>query len=1001
MRRSALLGFVTVLVWVWPSSAAAQLVLGPGQGCPSLVRLLEPAGIRAIQAYNPRHLGGANVAFGDVTGDGVADVITAAGPRGGPHVEVFNGVDLSLYYSFYAYNPGFIGGVQVAVGDVNGDGRADIITGAGPGGGPHVVVFNGANLSVLASFHAYDPRFSGGVNVAAGDVNGDGRADIITATGPGGGSHVQAFSGADLSRLASFQAYFSRFRGGVSVAAGDVNGDGRADIITGAGRTGGPHVEVFSGADMSLLASFYAFDPFFAGGVTVGAGDLSGDGRVDLIVGAGPGGPNEVRVFSGTDQSLLGTVTTPTISRCGVAVGALGDAAGVRITSADTVSFAVGTAGSFTVTTSGVPVPALTVSGLLPAGVSLVDHGDGTATLAGTPDAGTGGVYPLTFTASNGVAAPVEQSFTLTVTQAPAVTSASTTTFSIGAAGTFTVTATGFPLPTLTLGGASLPAGVTFVDNGNGTGTLSGTPAAGTGGSYALQVTAANGAGVDAVQAFTFTVSGIPAFTSANTATFTVGSAGTFTVATVATPTAAISVGGALPAGVTFVDNGDGTGALSGTPLAATSGTYPLTFTATNSVGTTTQSFTLIVQGGPAITSANATTFTAGGPGTFTVIGTGLPLPTLTVAGPLPAGVTFVDNGNGTGTLGGTPAPGSGGTYPLQITAANGVLPNATQNFTLTVVQAPVFTSAAATTFASGAAGSFTVTTVGIPQATLSVGALPGGVTFVDNLNGTGTLSGTPAAGTAGPHTLTFTATNGVGGPIMQTFTLTITETPVITSASSTTFALGAVSTFAVTTSGFPFPSLVQGGAALPSGVTFVDNGDGTGTLSGTPAAGTGGDYALTFTATNGSGSAVQNFTLTVAGSPRFTSAATTTFTVGTPGTFTVTAIGAPAPAITVSGTLPAGVTFVDNGGGSGTLSGTPAAGTGGTYALTFTAANGVLPDGTQAFTLMRQRRAGHHERRRHHVHGRKRRFVQRRDDRLPCPHGQRDGGDVTGRGRH
>ena len=134
--------------------------------------------------------------------------------------------------------------------------------------------------------------------------------------------------------------------------------------------------------------------------------------------------------------------------------------------------------------------------------------------------------------------------------------------------------------------------------------------------------------------------------------------------------------------------------------------------------------------------------------------------------------------------------------------------------------------------------------------------------------------------------------------------------------------------------------------------MTWVDNGDGTGTLSGTPEAGTGGDYALTFTATNGSGSAVQNFTLTVAGSPGFTSAATTTFTVGTPGTFTVTAIGAPPPAITVSGTLPAGVTFVDNGGGSGTLSGTPAAGTGGTYALTFTAANGVLPDGTQAFTL-------------------------------------------------
>ena len=79
-------------------------------------------------------------------------------------------------------------------------------------------------------------------------------------------------------------------------------------------------------------------------------------------------------------------------------------------------------------------------------------------------------------------------------------------------------------------------------------------------------------------------------------------------------------------------------------------------------------------------------------------------------------------------------------------------------------------------------------------------------------------------------------------------------------------------------------------------------------------------------------------------GGLRFTSAVTTTFMVGAPGTFTVTTVGYPAPAITSSGALPAGVTFVDNGDGTATLGGTPAGGTGGTYTLTFTAATAAPP---------------------------------------------------------
>ena len=126
-------------------------------------------------------------------------------------------------------------------------------------------------------------------------------------------------------------------------------------------------------------------------------------------------------------------------------------------------------------TTTGFPIPALSETGALPTGVTFVDNGDGTATLAGTPAAGTGGTYALTITAANGVLPDATQTFTLTVDQAPAITSADSTTFTTGTSGTFTVTTTGFPTPALSETGA-LPTGVTFVDNGDGTATLAGTP---------------------------------------------------------------------------------------------------------------------------------------------------------------------------------------------------------------------------------------------------------------------------------------------------------------------------------------------------------------------------------------------------------------------------------------------------------------------------------------------------------------------------------------------
>ena len=417
-------------------------------------------------------------------------------------------------------------------------------------------------------------------------------------------------------------------------------------------------------------------------------------------------------------------------------------------------------------------------------------------------------------------------------------------------------------------------------------------------------------------------------------------------------------ISGALPAGLSLTSS---TGAITGTPTATgtSSFTVKVTDSSTGLAGTigagpqssTSPTLTITVNQAPAFTSASSTAFTVGAAGTFTVTATGVPTPSLAEAGTLPTGVTFVDNGNGTGTLSGT--AGTTGTYPITFTANNGVGTAATQNFTLTIGQAPAITSASSATFTAGTAGTFAVTTTGYPAPSLTeTGALPTGVTFVDNKNGTATLAGTPAAGTGGTYSLTIKAHNGIGTDATQTFTLTVDQAPAFTSANSTTFTVSAAGTFTVTTTGTPAPSLTETGV-LPSGVTFTDNGNGTATLAGTPAAGTSGTYSLTIKAHNGIGTdATQTFTLTVDTAPVITSAASTTFTVGTAGTFTVTTAGTPAPSLTETGVLPGGVTFTDNGNGTATLAGTPVAGTGGTYSLSIKAHNGIGTDAAQTFTL-------------------------------------------------
>ena len=282
-----------------------------------------PAGFNGeVDAAGGGFTGGLRVAVADVTGDGVPDYVVGSGPGITAIVQVRDGAT-GKATNIQPFET-FKGGVFVAVGDVTGDGTADVVVTPDLSGGPRVSVYRGGDFRRVANFFGIkDENFRGGARAGVGDVNADGFAEVVISAGFGGGPRISVYDGAALAQgreinpVSDFFLFEEGLRNGAYVAVGDVDGDGFADLIGGAGPGGGPRVLTISGktllqsgADAAIgapLANFFAGDPENRGGVRVTVKNLDNDDLADVVTGAGEGGGSAVTSYAGKTLMEGGT----------------------------------------------------------------------------------------------------------------------------------------------------------------------------------------------------------------------------------------------------------------------------------------------------------------------------------------------------------------------------------------------------------------------------------------------------------------------------------------------------------------------------------------------------------------------------------------------------------------------------------------------------------------------------------------------------------------------
>ena len=304
----------TVLTKDLDGDGVEEILVAPGHNAGPQVRVFNSQGefITDFFAYDERFRGGAKIALSDLTGDYYPELIVTPKVDGGPHIRIYrydqDAEEFVLLTEFFAYTEQFHGGVRIVTADVTGDGKNDLIVTPQSQGGPHVRVFSYAgsptpSMNLVSDFFAYSETLRMGVKVMAADLNGDGVRDLVTAPYEGSnfGSNVRAFTynavdeGFEL--MSWVMAFGDGFRGAVNIRTGDLNNNGRSDIVVAPHENGGPNVRIYEynplSESLELLDWFMAYEEGFHGGVDFKITNVDGDDYAEIVTTPRhKGGPN-------------------------------------------------------------------------------------------------------------------------------------------------------------------------------------------------------------------------------------------------------------------------------------------------------------------------------------------------------------------------------------------------------------------------------------------------------------------------------------------------------------------------------------------------------------------------------------------------------------------------------------------------------------------------------------------------------------------------------------
>ncbi|MBD3359894.1 MAG: L,D-transpeptidase family protein [Candidatus Buchananbacteria bacterium] len=259
-----------------------EIIVATGRNEKPWVKIFNHLGKFQYQflAYAETFQKGFKIITADLYNDGSPEIITAPNEGGGPQIRIFDNLGFA-YFSFFAFDESLRGGANVSVGDVNGDSQPEIIVGAGYDQEPIIKIFDNYS-NFIKAFYTYDDSFKGGISVLAADLNKDKTAEIITAPYIEKEPMIRIFD-YDGNLINQFIAYPQGFWGGVNLAKSDVDRDGYLEILTGAGYSGGAHLRFFNKEGIPKInPTLFIFDNF-KGGISIADGDINNDGQTEIL----------------------------------------------------------------------------------------------------------------------------------------------------------------------------------------------------------------------------------------------------------------------------------------------------------------------------------------------------------------------------------------------------------------------------------------------------------------------------------------------------------------------------------------------------------------------------------------------------------------------------------------------------------------------------------------------------------------------------------------------